>query len=106
MTRTHKVLLTLAALALLLLPQGAHAQATLASTTLSAAVTSVSATTVSVTSATGFSAGRMLFVDKEAMAITAVNGTVISVQRGAYSTKGATHTTLSTVYVGPMIILM
>jgi hypothetical protein len=91
----------LAALALLLSPMGAHAQATLTSTTLSAAVTSDSTTTVRVTSATGFSAGRMLFVDKEAMAITAVSGTAISVQRGAFSTVAATHAIGSLVYVGP-----
>lgn len=101
MTRTHKALLILAALAMLLSPIGAHAQATLAQTTLSAAVTSASATTVRVTSATGFSAGRMMFVDKEAMAITAVNGTAISVQRGAFGTTATTHLTLSPVGVGP-----
>jgi hypothetical protein len=101
MTRTHKALLILAALALLLSPMGAHAQATLTSTTLSAAVTSESGQTIRVTSATGFSIDYLVFVDAEAMRVTAISGTAISVRRGTSGTNGTTHASGATVYVGP-----
>ncbi|KKM63481.1 hypothetical protein LCGC14_1511060, partial [marine sediment metagenome] len=80
--------------------QLARAQATLTSTTLSAAVTDTSGRTLTVASATDFAVDSLLYVNHEAMVITAVSGTVISVTRGAAGTKASTHQSATTVYVG------
>jgi hypothetical protein len=78
-----------------------QAQATLSSTTLGAAVTSEGTTTVVVASATGITANRtMLQVDRERLAVNAVSGTTLTVQRGADGTKAATHASGATVYLG------
>lgn len=79
-------------------PSGAQTYAT--STTLAAAVTSASATTIRVTSATGFSAGLVVYIDREAMTINAVSSTTITVFRGAFGTIAATHGNGATVVVG------
>lgn len=83
-------------------------QATTATTTLSAAVTQ-SAQQVTVASATGISAtgnplnstNTILYVDKEAMRVLTVNGTVIGVQRGSDGTAQTAHASGSLVWVGP-----
>lgn len=64
--------------------QPAEAQRILSTTTLSAAVTAT-ATTITVDSATGVVAGRFLFVDWEVMRIISVDGTTVTVGRGALS---------------------
>ena len=102
MNKMKQLFLVLVA-ALLVAVSTSWAQATLTSTTLSAAVTSASATTIRVASATGFTANTtMAYLDKEAVPVTAVNGLLISVVRGAYGTRATTHTSGQTVYVGPM----
>lgn len=86
----------------------AFGQATTTTTTLSAAVTQV-ATSVTVASATGISASgnplnatnTVLFVDKEAMNVLSVSGTVITVQRGSNGTPQTTHASGALVWVGP-----
>lgn len=97
-----KLILALTIACLALFGAGsAQAQATLTSTTLSAAVADTSTTTITVASATGFSVNRLVYVDGEAMTITGVSGTVISVARGASGTKATKHASGATVYVGP-----
>jgi hypothetical protein len=111
MTRVRTLLASISALAALVLslmvgsPAPLAAQVTVTSTTLSAAaaVDTTSATsTISVTSATGFAAGRIVFVDREAMQVlpSYVSGTTIPVQRGVQGTARAAHASGSTVYVG------
>ena len=97
-----KILSILIAGALLLLVsfQPAYAQTTLTSTTLSSAITDTSSRTITVTSATSFSANSLLYIDQEAMVITSVSGTVISVVRGASGTKASTHPSGATIFVG------
>lgn len=73
-------------------------------TTLSAAATA-GASTIRVTSATGFTASSgtlqyVAFVDKEAMLITGVSGTTITVQRGFGQTLVSAHLSGATTYVG------
>ena len=93
---------SLVALAASLAPGTAFAQATLTTTTLSAAISSTSVKAIVVASATGFTANTTsLFVDKEFMSIEAVNGTTITVIRGAFGTKAALHNSGATLYVGP-----
>lgn len=105
MTRFRSFLVSLALLAALALPVPLFAQATVTSTTLSAAVTNATGapSTITVTSATGFSAGRIVFVDREAMLIlpSYVSGTTIPVQRGYAGTVANPHASGATVYVGP-----
>lgn len=85
----------------------AFGQATLSSTTLSSAVASTDAV-VNVASATGITAvgslnaiQTLLFIDREEMNVTAVNGTVISVTRGFDSTPITAHASGATVWLGP-----
>ena len=80
------------------------AQTAITATTFSAAVTN-SATRVAVASATGFTASSgtvtyVLFADREAMRITAVSGTTISVERGWGQTVQTAHISGAAVYVG------
>jgi len=83
----------------------AFPQATMTSTTLSVALNATD-TKLTVASATGITAPSgsqvttILFADKEAMAVQAVNGTVITVRR-AYQTRSSSHASGATVYVGP-----
>lgn len=88
----------------LLLAGFAFGQATQTSTTTTAAVGS-SDQVITVTSATGFSASTssvsyVAIVDKEAMKITAVNGTAISVIRGWNGTQGKAHVSGANIYTG------
>lgn len=115
----------LATLSLLLAASVAFGQTALTTTTLSAAITS-SQSVISVASATGISApaagtgniygaqaGSMLFIEDgtsgnnqgssatgEAMLVTGVNGTSISVVRGAASTPANAHISGAIVFVG------
>lgn len=86
-----------------------QAQTTTTSTTLSAAVDNPSTPnnppvgTITVASATGFTAKTtMAYVDQEAMLVTAVSGTTISVIRGSGGTRAIAHTSGETVWVGPL----
>lgn len=93
----RSLLATLAVLAFVAVP--AVAQTTVTSTTLSSNVTS-SADTILVASATGFDAGDIAFVDREAMRVLSVTSTSIRVQRGWEGTAAAAHSATSTVYIG------
>src|SRR5271154_3585219 len=96
-------------LSLLLLAVCAHAQTILTNTTLSSAVSTGSATSVGVASATGISApstsdptkATILYVDREAMYVTGVSATTISVIRGYESTAGRSHASSAVVFVIP-----
>lgn len=84
------------------------AQIVLNSTTLAAAMTAT-ATTLTLTSASAFAnatvgapaVGNLLFVELEAMTITAINGTSVSVIRGQSGTKAAGHLSGAVVFTGP-----
>jgi hypothetical protein len=85
----------------------AFPQTTMTSTTLSVALNATD-TTLSVASATGISAPSgtqqvrtILFADKEALAVLAVSGTNITVQRGYEGSRISSHASGATVYVGP-----
>lgn len=119
MNKTIKSLLFLGLLAATSL---GFAQTALTITTLSAAVTTAGATTITVASATGISApapfggnvagsangGSLLFIEdgngggsvSESMMVTGVNGTTISVARGAFSTTANPHLSGAVVFVG------
>lgn len=73
--------------------------ATLTQTTLAAAV-ALTDKTIQVSSATGFVVGYGLWVDKEYMTISAINGTVIEVFRNRAGTLSK-HASGVAVYVGP-----
>lgn len=78
----------------------AHGQASLSSTTLSSAA-NVSSTNVQVASASGITAGQtVLYVDREAMFVNAISGTLASVTRGSNGTRATAHISGATVYVG------
>ncbi len=81
----------------LLTPRLAFAQSFTAAA-LSAAVSSTTATTLTVDSASGMSQGQWLYVDREAMRITDVSGTTITVIRGIQGIV-TTHGAGATVYV-------
>lgn len=89
---------------LLLASQG-FGQTALTQTRLSAAVTSARTTTIVVASATGITAPStaqtLLFVDSEAMFVNAVNGTTLTVQRGASGTAATPHIVNARVLAGP-----
>ncbi len=98
----------------LVLAVPAFAQTNLTQTTLASAITSPGATSIVLASTTGVSvytppggnvAGLStqteLFVDSEAMLVTAVNGKVVNVIRGANSTAATTHVSGSVVWVAP-----
>lgn len=81
------------------------AQVAMTSTTLSVAAT-VSDQTVTVASATGITAATLkpntiLFVDKEAMRVRTVSGTLIGVDRGSEGTPVTAHASGARVWVGP-----
>lgn len=104
--------LSLALVAALFLSPPAEGQATLTSTTLSAAITNTQ-TSFNIASATGVVAPSfgvanvpsgnqtILFVDKEAMFVTAINGTYVTVIRGFNRTSAAPHASSAVVYLGP-----
>lgn len=100
-------ILTLAAVMLMVAQMAAFGQASTAptSTTLASAVTDARANRISVSSATGFvaSTGNLdygVFVEHEFMRITAVSGTIISVQRGQANTVATSHKSGARVWVG------
>ncbi len=77
--------------------------AAITSTTAAAAITQ-SAQTIQVASATGIAVNTtVLLVEQEIMAVVAVSGTTITVQRGASGTKALAHTSGSTVFIGKPI---
>lgn len=76
-----------------------QAQTTVNNTTLSAAV-SATTTRVTVASAATIVVNQYLFSDHELMLITAVDGTILTVQRGMGGTMPAGHTNGSIVYTG------
>jgi hypothetical protein len=77
--------------ALLLGAMQVYAQTVLVPTTLSAAIGDGKVQTFIVASATGFSAGNLAVIDKEAAEIRAVSGTTITVRRGAAGTAAVAH---------------
>jgi hypothetical protein len=96
------------------LPMAAFAQLnTFTTTTLSSAVTAsgagIPATVIYVASATGISGptltnppnqGTLLYADREAMRVQSVNGTAITVQRGADGTRASGHLSGVLVWIG------
>jgi hypothetical protein len=73
--------------------------AALSSTTLNGAV-SGTAPSLILTSATGVSVGTILYVDREAMRVQAIDDTKAKVHRGWMGTPASAHATLATVYFG------
>jgi len=97
-----KILLRSVAVALLAAVMGVSGFTqtnTLTETTLSAAITDQQ-TRLAVASATDFAVNSIMFVDKEAMTISAVSGTNITVQRGQPATGSTAHASGTLVYVG------
>lgn len=91
--------LSVALLAVALGVTGLAQTNTLTSTTLSATVDSDD-TSIQVTSATDFAVGSIVFVDKEAMTISSVVGTVVGVRRGVPTTRSTAHSSGATAFVG------
>lgn len=85
--------------ALLLVPLPTFAQTSLNSTTLSAALNDRS-NTVALTSGTNVSVGDFLFVDREAMRVNSISGTIAQVTRGWGGTAARAHAASATVYTG------
>lgn len=90
--------------------QQVDAQATLTQTILSAAMstnaqgaTDTAVVATATASSSAFSAGNIVFIDKEAMRVksTYVSGTLVPVLRGQEGTKVMPHAISSVVYVGP-----
>lgn len=96
----------------MLLTVACFGQVTLTSTTLSAAITA-NTRAFNVASATGIVAPNfgsansaignqtVLYVDHEAMFVTGINGTYVTVTRGFNGTFSTAHISGATVYVGP-----
>lgn len=91
-----KKLISLAALSVFAL----SAQTVLLPTTLSSAVSDSSGKTIVVASATNFVQFNVAYVDHELMDIQAVNGTTITVRRGAGGTNASPHASGALVWVG------
>jgi hypothetical protein len=91
-----------------------------ATTTLSAAISDSKTRTITVASATGISApslpisgggfaqptSTILFIDREAMQVTGVSGTTISVSRGRESTSASPHASGAVVFILPRNLLL
>jgi hypothetical protein len=77
----------------------AFAQTTVTATTVAAAV-GQGDSVVNLTSATGVSVGTELYSDNEAFLVTALNGTIASVQRGYDGTTPGAHAILEQVFAG------
>lgn len=92
-------LLAVAALALTVAVVPSFAQTNLTATTLSAAVNATQKVVV-VASATGVAAGKLLYVDKEAMLVQSVSSTSVTVQRGVSGTAPSGHVSGDVVLVG------
>jgi hypothetical protein len=113
MNRFNSLLIGLALLLGSTLP--AMGQTVLTNTTLSSAVADSKTQTIVVASATGINVPTpvtgntsftaqtrtVLFVDREAMDVSGVNGTTITVKRGTNSTSGAPHASGAAVFVLP-----
>lgn len=85
--------------ALFLLTSSAFGQTATTTTTLSAAITDSSGTVLSVASATDVNAGGKLFIDRESMDVTSINGTSVRVRRGMDGTRAIPHISGSLVVV-------
>lgn len=83
----------------LFLTTSAAAQTATTTTTLSTAIATTATRTVVLASATNVDVGGLLFIDREIMTVTAVNGTTITVMRGVPSSKVSQHPVSSLVYV-------
>jgi hypothetical protein len=85
------------------LPVPIRAQTTVNATTLSAAVTSLSNQRIPLTSVSTVSVGDILFIDREAMLVQAVDTSALiaTVTRGYQGTKAAAHANTSVVWTGP-----
>lgn len=83
------------------------AQRVLTSTTLSSALSDSAATSMVVTSNSGFAVGdapvgpKLALIDREIVAVSAVNATIIRIARGQNGSRAATHLSGATVWVGP-----
>jgi hypothetical protein len=100
--------LSLAILLMAFCSVGLFAQASLTQTTLAAAVTASNTQYIVVTSATGITAPSLsagtstqIYIDTELMDVEAVNGTTLTVRRGAGGTRATTHNSAQVVYAGP-----
>lgn len=100
----------LVAVGLLLCGSVAFGQSTTTQTTLATAITTTYGRAIVVTSATGILAPSLssasqpstqIFIDGEMLDVTAVNGTTVSVRRGANGTRAVTHASGAIVYAGP-----
>lgn len=106
-TRFRPLIALGAVLALLgsLLPGPLSAQATINTTTLAAALSapSGSPSTVSLASGSTVAVGQILYVDREAMQVTATTATatIFVVTRGVQGTAAAAHISGAVVYSGP-----
>lgn len=86
-------------IALFLLTSSAFGQTATTTTTLSAAITDSSGTVLTVASATDVNAGGKLFIDRESLDVTSVNGTSVRVRRGMDGTRAIPHISGSLVVV-------
>ena len=79
------------------------ATVTIDDTTITEPVTSTTQNSIVVASATGFAAGNIVFIDKEAMRIRSsyVSGTTIPVTRGILGTAAQLHQDNAPCYCGP-----
>lgn len=92
----------IALLVALMVPSRALAQTSITTTTLSAAITApavVGNFTITVASATGMSAGTILYIDGSVYRVVSVSGTTITVTN---TFMPATHLTSATVYIVPL----
>jgi hypothetical protein len=74
-------------------------QNTVTETTTSAAVT-IGTDRVVLASATNVAAGKVLYIDREALSVTSVSSVTATVQRGMFGTAAATHASGAVVYAG------
>lgn len=97
----NRILRTLIALMLVVLPTASYAQTAVDRTTFAATVTAT-ATQVTLTAASGAAAGGYLYVEGELMGIRSVSGTTVQVRRGLSegSTPARQHSTSAIVWVG------
>lgn len=99
-TRTALLVAALMALAVPVAAQTTVTQTTLSSS-LAAPTQTAPARLAIVASATNITVGTELFVDEEAMLVTAVNGTNMTVQRGVDGSTVGGHASGQVVYAGP-----
>jgi hypothetical protein len=96
----------------LLLSASAFGQTILTTTTLSSAVSDTIGQKIVVASATGITApstsdntkATILFVDREAMDVSGVVGTTITVGRGRYNTAATKHASSALVFIVPAFL--